>query len=440
MLFTDRKLYQLIIPLLIEQLLAVAVGMTDTVMISFCGEAAVSGVSLVDMINQIILAVFAAVAAGGAVVVSQFLGAGRQEEAEESARQLVLVAAFVSALLACTGFFLCYQILGFCFPAITQDVEEASAIYLKISALSYLFIGVYNACAAVFRAQGDSGTPMRLSLIMNLLNTVGNALTIYWLGWGVAGAALSSLLGRAFACTAAFGILFYARRGISLKGSYRPVFSFIRRILYIGIPGGIESGIFQMGRLFGVSIISGFGTTEIAANAVANNLDALGIMPGQAINLAVITVIGQCTGAGDFKQAEFYTGKLLKICYRFLWGSCACVILFMPLLFRFYDLTADTLALAGKLVLVHDGMAMLVWPLSFMLPNVFRAANDVKIPMLISIASMILIRNCMGFTLAHMLGSGCLGVWIATAFDWSFRSLCFSYRYFSGKWKQYYHP
>ncbi len=439
MLFSNKDIRKLVIPLIIEQMLEVSVGMLDTVMISYCGEAAVSGVSLVDMINQILLALFAALGTGGAVVVSQFMGADNIPRAKQSARQLVDVAAVISVAVAVLAILLRHPVLSVCFPGIEQSVFDNALIYLVMSALSYPFIGLYNSLCAIFRAQGDSRTPMVLSLMMNIINFCGNALTIYVLHWGVFGAALASLIGRAFACLIALFLLFRPRLRINLAGgSFLPDRSLIRRILYIGIPSGIESSIFQLGRLFGVSIISGFGTFEIAANAVANNLDSLGVMPGTAMQLAVITIVGRCVGAHDFKQAKYYTRKLMIITYTLTILTCGLTILFRNTLFGFYSLSPETLTLANKLVLIHDVTAMVLWPISFVLPNVFRSANDVKFPMVVSISSMVLVRNCLGFLIAHRIGQGCLGVWIAMIFDWCIRSAFFVWRYLSGRWMQFY--
>ncbi len=438
MLFSNKDIRRLLIPLIIEQVLEISVGMLDTIMISYCGETAVSGVSLVDMINQILLALFAALGTGGAVVVSQFIGADNISRAKQSARQLVNVATVISLIVAVLAVLLRQSVLSVCFPGIEQSVFDNAMVYLVMSALSYPFIGLYNSLSAIFRAQGDSKTPMKLSLVMNIINFCGNALTIYLLKWGVFGAALASLIGRAFACLAALYLLFRPKLRINLAGgSFRPDGTLIRRILYIGVPSGIESSIFQLGRLIGVSIISGFGTFEIAANAVANNMDSLGIMPGNAMQLAVITIIGRCVGAHDFKQAKYYTRKLMCITYGLMFVTCGLTLIFRNTLFGFYSLSPETLVLANKLVLIHDLFAMLLWPASFVLPNVFRSANDVKFPMVVSIGSMLLIRNCLGYLIAHKTGQGCMGVWIAMIFDWIVRVSFFLWRYLSGKWMQY---
>lgn len=438
-LFSNEALRRLIVPLIIEQILAVSVGMADTMMISSAGEAATSGVSLVDMINNLIINIFAAVSTGGAVVASQYLGHKERKKACEAADQLLMITALIALAIMGLAIGLRRGVLELLYHGIEPDVMQNALIYLVISALSYPFLAVYNSCAALFRSMGNSKISMQVSVIMNLINVVGNYCFIFLLQWGVAGAALASLIGRAAAC-----LILYVRLHnpeLEIRTGTHPFHAngkMIHRILYIGIPGGIENSIFQLGRVLVVSIIATFGTVQIAANAVANNLDGMGILPGQAMNLAMITVIGQCVGAYDFEQAEYYAKKLLKIAYLIGGICCLSVILTMPLTLRLYGLSEETLKLAAILVLIHDGCAIFLWPVSFTLANVLRAANDVRFPMCVSIASMLIFRVGLSYLIAGGLGLGAVGVWIAMVADWIVRTIFFVTRYHSGKWKTFY--
>ena len=438
-LFSNQMLRKLIVPLIIEQILAVTVGMVDTMMVSSAGEAATSGVSLVDMINNLIINVFAAVATGGAVVASQYLGQRRREKACEAADQLVLVTALVSAVMMAAAIVFRRGLLETIYHGIEPDVMENALIYLVISALSYPFLAVYNSCAALFRSMGNSRISMQASIVMNTLNIIGDYILIFHFHMGVAGAALATLASRMVACV----ILNVRLRNKNLdicigQGKLAWNGDMIRRILHIGIPGGVENSIFQLGRVLVVSIIATFGTVQIAANAVANNLDSMGVLPGQAMNLAMITVIGRCVGAGDFGQARYYAKKLMKLTYLINGLCCAGVILTMPLTMRLYGLSEETLALAVVLVLIHDGFAILLWPASFTLTNVLRAANDVKFPMVVSILSMIIFRLGLSYVIGVGMGWGAIGVWTAMVADWIVRTSCFVGRYRSGKWQTYY--
>lgn len=436
-LFSNQDLKRLIVPLIVEQILAVTVGMVDTMMVSSAGEAATSGVSLVDMINTLLINVFAAVSTGGAVVASQFLGQKRQKRACDCANQLILVTGLFSVAVMVLAILFRRGILTLLYGAIEADVMENALIYLVLSAASYPFLAVYNSCAALFRSMGNSRISMQASIIMNLINVTGNALFIFGLGWGVAGAALGSLIARMTACLLLLWRLKNQGLEIHIGGSFKWNGVLVKRILNIGIPGGIENSIFQLGRVLVVSMIAMFGTTQIAANAVANNLDSMGVLPGQAMNLAMITVIGRCVGAKDFGQAEYYAKKMMKLTYLINGACCALVILSMPLTLKLYGLSEETLALAAVLVLIHDGFAILLWPAAFTLTNVLRAANDVRFPMGISILSMIAMRLGVGYLLAVGLGLGAVGIWSAMVLDWIVRMACFVGRYRSGKWKSF---
>lgn len=436
-LFTNRALTALILPLILEQALAITVGMADTMMISSVGEAAVSGVSLVDMLNMLIFSVLSALSTGGCVVISQSLGAGKKDEALKGTKQLLFTVAVFSVLIATIAIAFREGILRLFFGKIEADVMQAALTYLVISAFSFPFLGVYNACAAMFRAMGKSNVTFIVSIIGNVINVVGNAICIFGLHMGVAGVAIPTLVSRVV-----MGMILY----VLLRNPHRELYfsqerfrinkGIIQKILYIGIPGGIEGGIFQLGRVVVVSIISGFGTVQIAANGVANSLDAMGCIIGQAMNLAMVTVIGHCVGAGDEKQIRFFTKKLMAITYAATIALNSLILLFLHPILSIYGLSEETTALAYVLVMIHNGMAMLLWPASFVLPNMLRACNDVRYPMVMSIFSMCAFRIGFSIVFGIWMQMGALGVWYAMVMDWIFRSLCFVGRYLRGTWKK----
>lgn len=438
MIFSNKDLKKLIIPLILEQALAITVGMADTMMISSVGEAAVSGVSLVDMFNNFIISILAALATGGAVVTSQFIGASEREEACRSAKQLLWVNSLITvgiSVLVIAGHRL---ILNLFFGRIEEDVMQNAILYLIISALSFPFLAVYNACAALFRSMGNSKITLKVSVLMNIINVGGNAVCVFGLKMGVAGVAVPSLVSRAVAALCLYILLKNPANLIHLnRERFRFEWQFVRKILYIGIPSGIENGIFQLGRVIVVSIIAGFGTAQIAANGVANSLDSMGCIVGQGMNLAMITVIGQCVGAGDLAQVKYYTKKLLLITYTATAIINSLILLFLHPILGLYGLGEEATGLAYILVMIHDGLAMLLWPASFVLPNMLRACNDVRYTMVISIFSMITFRIGLSLVFGVYMGMGAVGVWLAMLVDWFFRVCCFVGRYFKGTWKKY---
>lgn len=436
--FSNKDLRALIGPLLIEQILAISVGMVDTMMISYAGEAAISGVALVDLINVLLINIFAAIATGGAVVVSQYLGKGDREKSCEAAGQLLLVTAVISLGIMTMVLMLRRPFLRVLYRSVDEAVMGNALEYLRISAYSYPFLAIFNSCAAVFRSMGNSRISMRVSVGMNLMNVAGNAILIFGFGLGVAGAAWASAASRAMAAVVLF-LLVRDRKNevfVELKYLFHWDRSLVRKILYIGVPGGIENGLFQMGRVLVVSIIANFGTVQIAANAVANNLDNMGCIGGMAMNLAMVTVVGRCIGARDYEQADYYVRKLMKIAYVLGTVTNGLVLLTLPLVLKIYDLTPETASLATILIVIHCGVGILLWPLAFTLPNALRAANDVKVPMAISIVSMAVFRVLFSVILGIYFKMGAIGVWIAMLFDWVFRLTMFILRYRKGKWKQ----
>lgn len=437
-IFTNHQLITLLWPLIIEQALEVLVGMADTMMVSSAGEAAISGVSLVDMINQLIITVFAALATGGAVVTSQYLGARKPEEATRSAGQLVTLSALLGTGIAAFCLVLRTPLLRLFFGSITDDVMTAALIYFTITALSFPFLALYNAGAAIFRSTGNSAVSMKVSVIVNIINFCGNALCVYVLKMGVAGVAVPTLVSRAVGAVIILSLA--ARPDYLLRLTARTVTRLephtVKSILAIGIPSACENSLFQLGRVLVVSMISLFGTVHISANAVANNLDGVGCIIGNAMCLGMITVVGRCIGAQDFDQAVHYTKKLLRWDYVAQGLANAVVLAALNPLLSLYTLSPETAALSAKLVWIHCGMGILIWPLAFILPNALRAANDVRFTMVVSIVSMVVWRLAFSQMLCVQLGWGAVGVWWAMIIDWVCRTLCFVVRFASGAWKR----
>lgn len=437
-LFTNQALKKLIIPLIIEQALAVTVGMVDTIMVSSVGEAAVSGISLVDMINILLINIFAALATGGAVVSSQFIGAQDRDRAKQSASQLLFVTLVVSLLFAIAALAFKRPILNLVFGRIEADVMGNALTYLFYSALSYPFLALYNACAALFRSMGNSRISMLTSLLMNGINIVGNAILIFGFNMGVAGAAIATLFSRIVA--AIVMLVLIARSSnliyVDFKTKFRPDWAMIKKILYIGVPNSFENSFFQLGKILVLSIVTMFGTMQITANAVANNLASFGCIPGQAMGLSLITIVGQCVGARDTKQAVYYTKRVLKYSHAAVLITNLFVIISLPWILQLYSLSAETAQYATIIILIHNTCSIIFWPESFELPNALRAANDVRYTMWIAIISMLLFRIAFSYILGLGFGMGVIGVWIAMILDWIFRDIFFIGRFARGKWKQ----
>ena len=436
-LFSNRELANLIGPLVIEQLLAVFVGMADSIMVANVGEAAVSGVSLVDNIMILIINIFAALATGGAVVAGQYIGRKDEKSACKAATQLVWFVSLSAVAIMILVYFGKDIILNQVFGHITAEVKGHADIYLLIVTASIPFIALYNGGAAIFRAMGNSQVSMRVSLLMNAINVTGNAILVFGLRIGTAGVAIPTLISRMAAAIVITVLLCNQTRILHIERTLKIRFDgrMIRKILAIGVPNGLENSMFQLGKILVLSLVSTFGTYAIAANAVSNAIALFQILPGMAISLAITTVISQCVGANDYEQVHYYLKKLLAIIYVAMVGTVALIFLALPLILKAYNLSDQTAAAATNIIHFHGISAMIIWPLSFALPAAYRAAGDAKACMYTSIVSMWIFRIGFSYLVGKYMGLGVFGVWVAMVIDWVVRAICFIIRYFNGKWK-----
>ena len=438
-MFSNQDLLRLIAPLVVEQGLVFLVGIADSMMVSYAGEAAMSGVALVDMYTFLVNTVLAAVGTGGAVIVAQYIGNREHEKANHSASQLMLLAALIS--LAVMAFSVIFRrgILQLFYRSVEADVMEAAVLYLFVTALSYPFLGIYNSAAALFRSMGKTNRTMQVSMMMNLINVIGNAIGIFILHAGVLGVAVPTLISRIFAGLVMSGMAFGRKNQIYIE--WRHILAWnrdsIHRILGIALPNGIENGFFALGRILVTAIVSLFGTSQIAASSASLSVGTIAIIICSANNLATTTVIGQCIGAEEYDQAAYYMKKIMAISYL---GNITMTILmavFMKQILGLYQLSAEGYEYCVILVTIHNVGSCFVHPTSFNLANALRATGDARYTMLVGTISMIFFRVGVAVLFGIVLDFQVIGVWIAMIADWSFRSLCFLLRYRSGKWRNY---
>lgn len=420
-----------------EQLLVMLVGIADTFVVSYAEEAAVSGVSLVNSFNTIFIYLFTALASGGAVIISQYIGRHDTEPAGESASQLFTVSLLFSAAAAVVILMLHRQILRLMFGKVEPEVMEACVTYLRISAYSYPAIAVYNAGAAVYRSVGKTSTTMYISVLSNIINVIGNVIGVFVLNAGVAGVAYPSLAARMFSAVVITGLCFRKRERVQYRLGWILQWNrdLMRRILGIAVPNGIENGIFQFVKVALSSVAALFGTYQIAANGIAQSIWSMAALAGVTMGPVFITVIGQCMGAGDSGQAEYYFKKLLKITLllSLIWN--AMIFAVTPLLMKAYILADETKRLVILLVLIHNVFNSIVFPFSGPLGNGLRAAGDVKFTMVVSIASTIGGRLIFSLLFGIVFQMGVIGIACAMCLDWLLRAIIFYVRFKAGKWK-----
>ncbi len=438
-LFSNRRLWKIIIPVLFEQYLAILVGMADTVMVSSVGEAAVSGVSLVNNLSAVMLNLFTALAAGGGIVTSQFLGAKRSDDAQRSTGQVITMSLGISLIIMSLCLIFSRPLLSLFFGDITEEVMQAASTYFFYNALSFPFLALYSAFSAILRADGNTKTAFYVSLLRNVTNIGGNALCVYVLHMGVIGVAIPTAFSRlvgAFCMAIAV-----SKNRYPLHPRKEDIFriqpKLMLRMLKVGLPTAIENSIFQLGRVITLSMISGFGTYQIAANSTAGTLTNFTVATITALSVTGMTVIGQCVGAQDFKQTNRNALKLIGIGYVGQIVLNAILFIFRyPFIGIFQNLSPETVELAAELLCIYLPCATLIYPLAFLLPSFLRAASDSAYPMYASISSMAIFRLSLALILCVNLGWGAKGVWWAMIADWVCRATLFSARWLSGGWKK----
>ncbi len=438
-LFSNRNLRDLIVPLIIEQLLILLVGIADTLMVSYAGEAAVSGVSLVNQLNTVFILVFTALASGGAVVASQYVGNKDKKNGVLASSQLVMITTLISVVLMVVAIVFRRELLTLLFGRVENEVMQACLTYLIISAFSFPALAIYNSCAGLFRSMSKTKTIMYVSIIMNVINVVGNFIGIFVLHAGVAGGAYPSLISRVIAAVILLMISLNKNNTIyvRIKDIFKWSQEMIRRILKIAIPNGIENGLFQLSKVALSSIVAMFGTSQIAANGVAQSFWSMAALFCLAMGPAFITVIGQCMGAGDIEAADYYMKKLLRITYvgGIIWNVAFFIV--TPLILQLYSLSSDTIYMIIILCLIHNVFNALLCPIASSLSNGLRACGDVKYTMYTSIFSTVVCRVILSVIFGIWMNLGVIGIALAMVGDWAIKSAFIAKRYYQGKWKQF---
>lgn len=439
MMFSNKDLKNMIIPMFFEQLLVMLVGIVDTFVISYAGESAVAGVSLVNSFNTIFIYLFTALASGGAVVISQYIGKKDKENSVKSSSQLFMFSTIFSIVIAVLVLIFNESLLKLLFGEVENSVMDACITYLRISAYSYPAIAIYNAGAALYRSMGKTKVTMYISIVSNIINAVGNMIGVFVLHAGVAGVAYPSLLARLFSavvitvlCFKKSNITYYVKEWI-LKFDVK----LLKSILNIAVPNGIEQGVFQLVKVALSSVVAMFGTYQIAANGVAQSIWSLAALVGVTMGPIFITVIGQCMGAGDIDSAKYYFKKLMKwtLVFSIIWNVFIFVL--TPFIMKFYALSDQTIDLIIVLVLIHNIFNTVAFPFSGPLSNGLRATGDVKFTMIVSIASTVLGRFVFSIILAVYMNLGVIGIALAMCLDWSIRAVVFYLRLKSEKWTQF---
>jgi len=437
-MFSNKDLKNFIVPLFLEQLLVLTVGFADTFIVSYAGEAAVSGVSLVNSFNTVFIMLFTALASGGAVVVSQYIGREEKDNAATSISQLLMISTAFSVVMTATVLFFRDGMLRAIFGQVEPDVMKACQTYLQISAYSYPFLAVYNTGAALYRSLGRTNVTMYISIASNTINVVGNCLGVLVLKAGVAGVAVPTLIAWIFSAAV---ITMMSLREREIRYQWKQVFAWrwdmLKRILRIALPNAMENGVFQFVKVALSSVAAMFGTYQIAANGIAQSIWSLSALASVTMGPVFTTVVGQCMGAGDIPQAEKYFKKLLKItyCAAITWNVL--ILAATPLVCKGYAVSEEARHLVLWMVVIHNTCSAFVHPLAFPFGNGLRAAGDIKFTTSVTIFTSVAIRLLFSFVFAVWMNMGVIGIALAMCLDWLIRAIAFSLRFRSGKWKKF---
>jgi putative MATE family efflux protein len=448
LLFSRRDLLKIIIPVFFQQILAMTVGMINTMMVSNAGDAAVAGVSLVVTLDNVLIVFFTALVTGGSVIVAQRLGTSNTKDISEAAKQLMYATTIVATVVMATVLIFRVPLLNALFGDAEPEVLKHANDYFFLVCLSFPFLAISEAAGACFRSSGNSIIPLLTSLSINGILIGCNSIFIIWLDMGAQGAALSTLIARICGAAILLILVLNKKYPVHIENlfHYKPSLKVIKGILQIGVPNGIENTLFQFGRLLTQSLISTFATAVIAANSMALNLANFQYAVNTAFSVVMIPVVGRCIGAKRIDQAKHYSFKLMMAEYGMMWLVIAFTLIFIRPLMSAYGVSEDAVELTIKLVLYHSIMAAAIYPLGFLLPTTFRAASDVKFTLFVSMISMWVLRVALAYFLALEsvtlfnaitlpgLGMGIMGVWVAMFLDWILRSTLYLIRYLRGRW------
>ncbi|NSJ25779.1 MATE family efflux transporter [Blautia glucerasea] len=435
-LFSNKMLKSILVPVILEQLLNSFMGTADTMMVSNVGSAAISAVSLVDSINVLLIQAFSALAAGGTIICAQYMGQRNYERANKSARQVLFIILSISAAVTILCLLFKDPLLHFIFGKVDADVMEASSVYFLFSAASYPFIALYDSGASIFRAQENTKGPLIISVISNVMNIVGNAILIWGFNMGVAGAAIATLVSRIFCAVVVLWQLRKDRQPIVVRDylKIRPDRKLIGRILGLGIPSGIENSMFQLGKLAIQSTVSTLGTTAIAAQAMTNNLEMLNGTAAMGVGIGLMTIVGECIGAGREDEAVYYVKKLSCVAEMIIIGCCLLVFALTKPITILGGMEPESARMCFQMMAWITVVKPLVWVVSFIPAYGMRAAGDVRFSMITSCVSMWVFRFCLCVFLIRVIGMGPLAVWFGMFTDWTIRGIVFLWRFHSRKW------
>lgn len=437
--FSNKEIILFMIPIFIEQIIIAAMGFADSMMVahSEMGELAASGVELVKRIDILVKQIFVALSAGGSVVVSQYIGANDRKNGNIALKSSILALVALTVVFSAVMFVFKNNILHAMYGGVEKAVMKQALLYFSMTILSYPFMTLYNSGSASFRAMANSRVPMVASFMLMFISLAAKYIFIFKLNLGVTGAGLSNLVAYALVGIILLIMLCSHSNKVYIDKPYILKWNnkMVKRVFKLGIPNGIENGLFQAGALILQSLVASLGTAAILANGLAHNITPLLYSFANAFTLGILTFSGQCMGANAPEEAAFYTKHIIKLDYIFVLIG---FMIYMPLvrpLSEFFGFSKVATEDGIRILYLYGIFVIIAYPLSFALPNALRGAGDTKFTMLVSVTTMFIFRIGIAYFFVLKMHFGVIGIWYAMVLDWFVRSTCFICRFRSGKWK-----
>lgn len=425
-MFDRKATMRLFWPVFVEQTFAVTINFLATIMVRSVSEDAMAGVGLVGILNFLVMNAFSAVAAGVSVVVSQCVGRGDPSGAGRAGSQSVVLTLYLSAGIGGVMALLSRPMLGALFGGSEPAVLEAANIFFVWSCLSMPMLALFTTLSGIARSTGNVRLPMFCSVLSNVAYVLTAALCIQGLRIGVAGAGIAMAVSRLIPAML-MGLL--ARKGRG--GIYLPRLSpclnreVLRPVLKIAVPSGVDSLIFNGGKLLVNVFMSGMGTPVLAANSILNNLTSVLNLPGGAIQTIGVTITGQVYGKGDKREARRQMVRLTLYGMASVAALAAVMLAVLGPSIRVFGPSEETYSITRDVMYLIFAATPLFWPASFIVPQTLRACNDAMYTMWVSIVSMLLIRVFGSWLLGVYFGMGLLGIWLSMVLDWVLRGALF---------------
>jgi len=435
--FSNKTILLFVLPIFLEQIMIAFIGIADTYMVSSFGEAAVAGVSLVTSIDKFVKSIFTGLAAGASVVISQYIGADDKSNASKSMKTGIQILFLMTIVISALMIIFKRPVLNLLFGAVEKDVMDSSIKYFSISAFSYPFVSLFSVGCSSYRAMGNSRITFYASLLMLGINLVLKYIFIYHLDMGVTGAGLSSLIAYGIVAV----ILIVSLHNTDNKVHLDKIYAFegtkkmIMSIFGIGIPNGIENGMFQLGHILLQNLMSTLGTVAIAANALYSNLSPLYHSLNSGFSLGITTFVAQCMGAGKPDEARYYMRHILKLTYVFTAVNGIIVIILSKPLISIYGLSQEVTNVGHKLLLIYLSGAIIAYPSSFTLANGLRGTGDTKFTMTVSMLSMFGVRIGLAYIAVYVFKMGVYGVQLVMVLEWFEKGIIYHIRERRGKWQ-----